>query len=97
MCVLGIRQSERVPISELCKLTSPNSRYDRRRCTLVRFMTKVVNNRIFSTLRSNCNRYIPTYATRPHEVFVVAKFNTSIGSRRVVVRGLKLLNLANRN
>jgi hypothetical protein len=47
-CVLGIRRSERVPVTELYKLATLNSLYDRGRCSLVRFMTKVVNNRIHS-------------------------------------------------
>ena len=94
--VLGIRRSEHMPISDLYKLTTLNALVDRRNCSLLRFMTKVVNDRIFCMFRSDCVRCSTPYATRSQNVFVVPKFSTNVGFNRICVRGLKLLNKSNR-
>ena len=90
--VLGFRRSAHVPIKELHSLTSFSTLEDNRNHSLVSFITKIVNDRMFSTFRSDCVRRIPTYDTRSNAKFVVPKYYTSVGARRICVRGLKLFN-----
>jgi hypothetical protein len=94
--ILDIRRSEHVPIKDLYDFTSLNALADRRNYSLTRFMSKIVNDSIFSTMRDDCVRHSTPYTTRSQNIFVIPKFNTNIGSKRICVRGLKLLNQGNR-
>jgi hypothetical protein len=90
--ILGIRRSEHMHVTDLYKLTTLNALEERRNLSLARFMASVVNGRLFSTIRSDCIQRLSAYATRSQNTFVIPKIRTNVGSSRICVRGLKLLN-----
>jgi hypothetical protein len=90
--ILGYRRSEHIPISRLHTLTSLKSLVEYRNYSLLSFIAKIANNDVFSMMWSDCIRVRSTYAFRTQNRFVIPKYHTSFGMRRVCVRGLKLLN-----
>jgi hypothetical protein len=91
-CILGKRRSERIHVSDLYRLTNMEALEQRRNVALKRFMSKVVNEQIYSKMRLCCVKH-NSYATRSN-TYVIPRCSTNIGSHRVCVRGLKLLNQA---
>jgi hypothetical protein len=90
--ITGVRRSEHVAITDLCRRCGFELLQVRRDRALTTFMRKVVSGNVCSTLNLQCVRGNSLHDTRSRDRYVIPKSTTSVGSRRILVRGLKMLN-----
>ena len=92
--ILGIRKSAHFRVADLHTLTNQDKLSDRRQKSLLKFMHNIVEGKTHSRLRQFCVKGIRTHVTRSRG-YTIPRFKTNIGRQRIVVRGLKLLNVDN--
>jgi hypothetical protein len=93
--IVGVRRSARMRISDLLHLTGFDDLRVRRERSLRKFITNVITEVQYSNIRSECisNKNRHDYFFR-NDCYIVPKYVTKFGRRRICVRGLQLLNSA---
>ena len=89
--VVGVRRTTHMRISELRELTGFDELAVRRNNSLLKFITGVVNQTVFSHIHLQCIHLQHGYSMRSRR-YVVPRFSSNVGKLRISVRGLKLLN-----
>jgi hypothetical protein len=91
--ILRIRRSQHIHIEDMYSQTTFESLTVRREHQLLKLMTDIEKENVYSRLRKQIFKNNQVYATRSSNLYVIPRFLTDTGKRRTIIRGLQLLNL----